>query len=150
MWKTITTHPNYEVSSAGEVRNTVTGRTLKLCIHNAGYHKVKLCPDRTTYLIHRLVAMYHLENPENNPIVDHIDRDRTNNSVENLRWVTQSENLLNKDYLHKEPDETHYIIAIPSGSFRVRLRGRTKVDKCFNSLEEAIIFRDRFIAENPR
>jgi len=47
---------------------------------------------RITKAIHRLVAEVHIPNPLNKPEVDHIDGDRKNNHVSNLRWVTKSEN----------------------------------------------------------
>ena len=149
MWKTVTSHSNYEVSSVGEVRNSASGKVLKP-VNNYGYHWIMLCPGRSIYSIHRLVAMYHIENPENKPMVDHIDRNRTNNAVQNLRWVTNRENGLNTDYHHKKTDGTHYIRVTPYGSFHVRINGRTKVSKSFNTLEDAVAFRNRFIAENPR
>ena len=40
-----------------------------------------------------------LDNPENKPHIDHIDRDKSNNNQDNLRWATISENFLNKDIL---------------------------------------------------
>ena len=43
-------------------------------------------------MIHRLVAMAFINNPDNKSCVDHIDRDRSNNNVENLQWVTSKEN----------------------------------------------------------
>lgn len=46
--------------------------------------------------VHRLVALTFIPNPENKPQVDHIDTDRANNLVTNLRWVTQSENNKNE------------------------------------------------------
>ena len=46
--------------------------------------------------IHRLVAEVYIPNPDNKPIVDHIDTDKTNNDVNNLRWVTQEENMRNE------------------------------------------------------
>jgi len=150
MWKTITTHPNYEVSSAGEVRSTVTGKVLKTSMDKYGYHRIMLYPERTNGKIHRLVALYHIENPENKPQIDHIDRNRANNSVENLRWATCSENELNRNYYRKKTDGMHHINVRPCGSFEVSIKGRTKVSKSFNTLEDAIAFRDRFIAENPR
>lgn len=47
--------------------------------------------------LHRMLAETFIPNPENLPIVDHIDRDKTNNKLDNLRWVTRSENGLNRE-----------------------------------------------------
>jgi hypothetical protein len=149
MWKTVTTHPIYEVSDAGEVRNTATNKVLKPGMDNRGYQRVVLGPGSKTISVHRLVALYHIENPENKLEVDHIDRNRSNNSVQNLQWATRSENQLNRGYAIKNP-EMHHMVITKYGSFQVKIRGRTKVDKCFKTLEDAIAFRDRFMEENPR
>lgn len=47
------------------------------------------------YSVHRLIAESFIPNPEKKPFVDHLDRNRKNNSVSNLRWVTNSENIQN-------------------------------------------------------
>lgn len=47
------------------------------------------------YLVHRLIAETFILNPENKPEVDHINRNRGDNRIENLRWVTSSENKRN-------------------------------------------------------
>lgn len=149
-WKTITNYPNYEVSDAGEVRNVVTGKVLEPGLNSGGYHQVMLCPGRKNMRVNRLVALHFIENPENKPCVDHIDRDKTNNHVSNLRWATRSENNLNADYYHKKTDGTQYIIITRCQRFEVRIKGRTKVNKNFKTLEEAIAFRDQFMVEHPR
>ena len=151
VWKTITDFPNYEVSDAGEVRNVRTGRVLK-CVLNNGYHVIMLFPGRNNIKVHRLVALHFIENPENKPFVDHIDRDRANNHVSNLRWATPSENTLNTDYYHhKTTGDRHHIRLTVSQTFSVQIKGRhTAVTKNFKTLEEAIAFRDQWMVDNPR
>ena len=59
-----------------------------------GYRRV--CIKGKTYHVHRLIAETFLPNPENKPYIDHIDRNRANNDVSNLRWVTVKENAYNQ------------------------------------------------------
>jgi hypothetical protein len=61
--------------------------------HTTGYLRVSLGRKNTHY-VHRLVATVFLPNPENLPQVDHIDGCRTNNRLDNLRWVTAKQNVL--------------------------------------------------------
>jgi hypothetical protein len=62
-----------------------------------GYKKVNLRHENKTkqYSVHRLVALTYLPQIEGKPEVDHIDRDRQNNCLENLRWVNNFEQKLN-------------------------------------------------------
>ena len=93
IWKTISTNPNYEVSDEGNIRNKKTKKILKGIPDKDGYLKVHLyCPTKN-YYVHRLVALAFLEAPkENQTEVHHIDANRQNNNVKNLKWVTRQEN----------------------------------------------------------
>jgi hypothetical protein len=69
--------------------------------NNLGYLQIKLISangKRKGELIHRLVALHFVDNPEGKPEVDHIDHNRQNNNADNLRWLTKSENNSNKNY----------------------------------------------------
>lgn len=62
---------------------------------------------RKNYRVHRLVAQAFIPNPENKPEIDHINTIRTDNRVENLRWVTKKENILNPLSLEHRSGENH-------------------------------------------
>lgn len=62
--------------------------------HSQGYLCVAVMGKQI--YVHRLVADTFIPNPENKTFIDHIDRNPTHNNVENLRWVTRSENNRNR------------------------------------------------------
>lgn len=74
-----------------------TGKPKKLAASDNGSGYLMICPSKngtsTPELIHRLVANTFIPNPNNLPQVNHIDEDKLNNSVNNLEWVTRSQNL---------------------------------------------------------
>ena len=96
-FRAISVFTDYEISSVGRVRNSTTGRILKLRTSKKGYLDVCLSKNGTSkrLLVHRLVAEAFFENPTEKRTVDHIDSDRRNNCLSNLRFATVAENNRN-------------------------------------------------------
>jgi len=89
-------YENYLIYEDGKVQNKKTKRYLSTCDNN-GYLQVGLYQNgrHKNYKIHRLIAEHYIPNPDNRKEVDHINRNKKDNRIENLRWVTRSENNLN-------------------------------------------------------
>lgn len=84
----------YEVDTTGQVRR-IDGSFPHRSPDKDGYFRVsiRIAPKKyKTVKIHRLVALAFIPNPTGKPCVDHIDSDRQNNNVSNLRWATVAEN----------------------------------------------------------
>lgn len=93
-WKQIPNLP-YEISSLGKIRN-LQGKVLKTYVQNSGYEQIKINYQglHIHKSIHRLVAEAFIPNPLNKEYVNHIDGNKLNNTVDNLEWCTNSENIL--------------------------------------------------------
>ena len=99
-WRVI--YNDYEISNYGRLRRTGQRKFLKGSVKE-GYVRISI---RTkdgdqSKLVHRLVAEAFIPNPDNKEIVDHIDGNRSNNHVNNLRWVTAEENANNQHRLEE-------------------------------------------------
>ena len=87
----------YSICDNGEIRNK-HGKTLGGYVSEKGYHYVKTYYGKK-HRVHRLVAQAFIANPNEYPQVDHKDENKSNNSVDNLRWCTDA---MNKDYHHEK------------------------------------------------
>lgn len=93
-WKNIPNHPNYKISTKGEVYSTKTKKLLSSTFRRDGYRRI--CIDQGKFYIHRLMAMAFLgQAPSDmkNPVVNHKDGNKSNNTVSNLEWIEFSANI---------------------------------------------------------
>ena len=96
-WKTIKESDTYEISSTGLLRNKKRGTVKPLAYDHEGYIRYQLTINgkRKNRFAHRLVAEAFIPNPDDLPIVHHMDNVRDNNNVENLMWCTSKFNRQN-------------------------------------------------------
>jgi len=143
-------YPNYLIYDDGKVWSKKRKIFLKESINN-GYKTVYLSKNdkRKKFRVHRLVAFHYIPNPKNKPCIDHINRIKNDNRVENLRWVTHQENCLNRE--RKKDDKTTFvdnnIYRKSNKSFYVNItRNNLKYHKRCKTLDEAIIQRDLMLS----
>lgn len=147
----------YEISNQGKVRSKDRqsisygtrmcdrkGRERKSYCGKNGYMYVDLCKEgnRKTWNVHKLVAMTFISNPLGLPQVDHIDRNKTNNNVSNLRWVSNAENQANRGMPKNNTSGEMYVTV----HYRVCvIRDGKKIQKSFNNIEDAKEFRKTIV-----
>ena len=123
-------------AGCGKKRHTVGWsefREAKPGLNSWGYLQVNLSETRKTVLVHRLVAEAFIPNPENKPCVDHIDGNRSNNRVENLRWVSHKENCNNPNTKYKHVFSSNHKVWTDIQGFNPKSNHRTPV---FKNLKE--------------
>lgn len=93
--KTMTGYPNYIITKDGRVYNSQRKLFLTPSKNEGGYMALGLSDGkkRANFIVHRLVASLFLENPNNYPDVNHKDCDKSNNNIENLEWISRSDNM---------------------------------------------------------
>ena len=100
----------YEVSTEGEVRSLRSGRLLQPKQTKVGYHRVALANHGAvrSVLIHRLVALAFVDNPNGKPTVNHINEIKTDNRAENLEWATSYEQNVHGTRIERAVAHTNY------------------------------------------
>lgn len=108
IWKP-TNIKNYEISNLGRIKNNKTNRIIKCELEEKGYLRLSIKNNgkKKHYAVHRLVAIAFIPNIDNKPQVDHINGDKLNNCVDNLRWVSNKENSNYKWELYRKLKNQH-------------------------------------------
>ncbi len=103
--------PNYMINENGEIYSKFKKRLLKPGLITSGYTGIMLRRDKKNIYktIHRLLGLQYLPNPDNKPCIDHKNRNRIDNTLTNLRWVSYSENSKNKT---SKPNSTSRFIGV--------------------------------------
>ena len=154
IWKIIQEFPDYEVSNLGRVRSWRKYGKFRRdeplykqpSIHKIrGYYFISIRSQNGTYCrdIHRLVASAFLEPIEGKNTVDHINRNRLDNRVCNLRWATQTEQNINRE---KNQDFNIYKTYSNTLCVEINRYNKTIYQKNFKTLEEAKEARDKFLS----
>lgn len=135
-WKNIPMYPNYQASNIGNIRSVTHYDTLgrlkhgvqkKFKKHRNGYLCVTLY-HKNVVLVHRLVALAFLGVGNNGLEVNHKDGNKQNNNVENLEWVTKSENQKHR-YESLGKVKESQIRSISERSKHLKMSTRAKVPK---------------------
>lgn len=145
IWKEITDLKGYSVSNKGRIRKDCTGQIMAVRENN-GYLRFTV-----TKHIHRLVAEAFIEKPDDSKCwVDHIDGNRSNNSVENLRWVTPSENCMAYGYQSRIENRKKKIKATNLNGETIIFNSRQEASEYFNCSDSEIHYNKLYKKGNKK
>lgn len=144
-------YPNYYISREGKLYRVSNGKELKPFYHKK-YMRYMLYngSNRKNIKIHRLVAEVYIPNPNNLPVVMHLNDDVRDNRVENLQWGTQKENVhdaINKGRLRLKGKDNpmygvhKYGLSAPHTSLNSRKIRRLNTMNCKGYRKEYIAYR---------
>ena len=161
-WKIVNEFPNYEINELGQVRNTKNNKILSQSLSSRGYYQINIGgKSRRT---HRLLAIAFIENPNNLETINHIDGNKLNNSLDNLEWMSRSDNVIHsREELNKVPipysksNKKHHLIGrtgnnstrgikvvaiFPDGHKEIFGSARQAGLKIFNSASKGVYIRE--------
>ena len=143
-------YTNYLIYKDGRIWSKKSNKYLKPCLNGRGYLRHCLYNDNgkiKTRPVHRLVALAYIPNPENRVEIDHINREKTDNRVENLAWATSSENNVNTAVYKTNKLGIKNISKLPDNNYIIRINRYKRVYyKHCKTLEEAIVQRDLMLS----
>ena len=168
IWKDIQGYEGiYQVSNLGRIKSLerivtnnkhggvriVEEKILTPTDNGNGYKIIGLQKpkQRKNFYIHRLVATAFIPNPKNFGYVNHKDYNKSNNNVSNLEWCTQKENVNYSVERMRKPrrvtkSSTGYkYVYLRKGKYRVCVHHKN--EKCFDTLEKALSYRNEFLKE---
>jgi len=160
----IKNYETYAINKKGDVLDLRSKKIMKQYPNiNAGnYLQLSLINENgyKSLRIHRLVAETFIPNIENNLEVDHLDRDRHNNNVDNLRWVDDKLQAENKSVWDKSKTKRKYIILEdvktkrnPNPSWVItiknhKLKYKKRFEYATHTLEDIVEIRNKILKEN--
>lgn len=135
----------YDPSSPSCLRNKVSRRAARQdmvqgSLGNRGYWQVRLLGER--FVQHRIVWELHFGPVPEGSVIDHIDRDKSNNRIENLRCTTQSSNMTNQPQRNKSGHKGVYQNQA-NGKYQVRSLKDSKYLKTVDSIESQLELQDK-------